>query len=63
MAILGELPSTSGSCYVPGKVSYAPQEAWVFHGTARENILFGDTFRDHEYWSVVEACSLNLVCG
>jgi len=59
MSLLRELPSSSGLCHVSGKVSYVPQEAWVFQGTVRENILFGDDFKNEDYWNTVKACSLD----
>ena len=61
MSLLGELQPSSGLCNVSGKVSYVPQEAWVFQGTIRENILFGDEFNNDEYWNTVKACSLDKV--
>jgi len=41
---LKEIPVKSGAVQVHGKVSYASQEAWVFSGTVKENILFGEGF-------------------
>lgn len=43
MSILGELPIASGRLLVNGHVSYASQQPWIFSGTIRENILFGNT--------------------
>ncbi|KAG4076847.1 hypothetical protein HA402_006557, partial [Bradysia odoriphaga] len=56
--ILGELLAETGTVNVKGSVSYAPQEAWLFSGTIRDNILAGQKL-DHEWYAeVVDACSL-----
>lgn len=52
--ILGELPLLSGKVSVQGKIAYAAQEPWVFSGTVRENILFGEPFRENKYSEVVK---------
>ena len=41
MAILGELPTISGTVAFNGTVAYVPQIPWVFSGTVRDIILFG----------------------
>lgn len=57
-AILRELPLQSGSIRVNGTVSYASQEPWIFGGTIRQNILFGQEYEKKRYEAVVEACAL-----
>jgi len=57
-AILGELPTLAGKISINGNLSYAPQEAWVFGGSIRQNILFGKPFDKEHYWKVIEACAL-----
>ena len=57
-AILGEFPCSRGKISVNGKISYSPQEAWVFSGSIRQNILFGMDFDENRYWKVIEACAL-----
>ena len=42
-------------------VAYVPQEAWIFGGTIRENILIGREFVKEKYEEVIEACSLGKV--
>ena len=59
--LLGELRPVIGSVEVLGSLSYANQEAWVFSGTVRENILFGQPYEPHWYNFVVEACALDTV--
>lgn len=57
-ALLRELPIESGSISVCGKVSYACQEPWVFAGSVRQNILFGQEMDRNRYDMVVKACAL-----
>ncbi|XP_043261450.1 uncharacterized protein LOC122402590 [Colletes gigas] len=40
------------------KISYASQEPWLFSGTVRENILFGQPFNRDRYVAVTKACAL-----
>ncbi|KAJ8929217.1 hypothetical protein NQ314_018096 [Rhamnusium bicolor] len=42
--ILKELPPLEGSVDVEGTVSYASQEPWLFGGSIRQNIIFGQEF-------------------
>lgn len=58
MSILGELPIASGRLEVNGRVSYAAQDAWIFSGTVRDNILFGKPFDSERYNEVLNVCSL-----
>ncbi|XP_063239626.1 probable multidrug resistance-associated protein lethal(2)03659 [Bacillus rossius redtenbacheri] len=57
-AILRELPLTSGSIAVRGEVSYASQEPWLFAGSVRDNILFGQPYDWQRYRQVVKVCAL-----
>ncbi|KAH8350457.1 hypothetical protein KR067_002068 [Drosophila pandora] len=57
-AILGELPVESGEILKSGSVSYAAQEPWLFSGTVRQNILFGQPMDHQRYWTVVKHCAL-----
>lgn len=56
--LLGELQSMEGTVSVRGKVSYASQDQWVFSGSLRENILFGNPFNKEWYDTVIDACAL-----
>eukprot|EP00029_Vermamoeba_vermiformis_P010609 TRINITY_DN5616_c1_g1_i1.p1 TRINITY_DN5616_c1_g1~~TRINITY_DN5616_c1_g1_i1.p1 ORF type:complete len:1339 (+),score=376.87 TRINITY_DN5616_c1_g1_i1:80-4096(+) len=57
-AILGELPTTSGSLAVSGSIAYVAQEAFIFNSTVRENILFGKEYDPVKYRQVLEASAL-----
>lgn len=58
-AILRELPPTNGTLDVAGTISYASQEPWVFVGSVRQNIIFGQEYDKKKYEEVVRACALN----
>ena len=57
-AIAGEVSHTNGTVAYPGGLVYVPQTAWVFSGTIRENILFGEAYDESKYTRVTEACAL-----
>ncbi|CAG2118385.1 unnamed protein product, partial [Medioppia subpectinata] len=59
MAILKELKIKSGSVSVSGKLGYASQESWIFGGTVKENILFGQKFDERKYTRVVHVAALD----
>lgn len=56
--ILGELDLDSGFMNVDGVVSYAAQEAWLFEGSIRSNIVFIEEFDERRYKEVVKVCAL-----
>ncbi|KAL9973266.1 hypothetical protein ACROYT_G019696 [Oculina patagonica] len=57
-AIAGEIPDTSASITFQGTLVYVPQIAWVFSGTIRDNILFGEPYDELKYKRITEACTL-----
>ena len=57
-AIAGEVPDQNGTITFKGTVVYVPQIAWIFSGTIRENILFGEQYNEDKYNRVIEACAL-----
>ncbi|XP_023230038.1 multidrug resistance-associated protein 4-like, partial [Centruroides sculpturatus] len=58
LSILGEIPVTSGKVIAKGKIAYASQEAWVFNGSIRENILFGEEYEEKRYKKVLYITAL-----
>ncbi|XP_058801185.1 ATP-binding cassette sub-family C member 4-like isoform X2 [Phymastichus coffea] len=56
--ILDELKLSKGQVHIHGKLSYASQEPWLFRGTIKSNILFGEIYDEHRYEQVLKACSL-----
>ena len=38
---------------------YASQEAWIFAGSLRQNVLFGQTYEAERYSKVLKACALD----
>ena len=57
-AILGEIPLLAGDISCQGKIAWVSQQPWVFSGTVRDNILFGETFDSHRYCRTLHACDL-----
>ncbi|CAK1548635.1 unnamed protein product [Leptosia nina] len=56
--MLNELPCSSGSVTINGTVSYASQNPWLFVGSVRQNILFGQPFVKVRYMEVCKVCAL-----
>lgn len=53
-----ELPIHKGSIKINGILSYAAQDLWIFCGTLRQNILFGQAYDGERYWKVLQVCAL-----
>lgn len=47
--LLGELPIQEGKAIINGSLSYAAQKPWLFSGTVRNNILFGQLYEKKRY--------------
>ncbi|XP_070211573.1 ATP-binding cassette subfamily C member 4-like [Littorina saxatilis] len=58
MTLIGELPYEIGQISVNGRVAFCAQEPWLFSGSVRDNIVFGDTYDATRYEMVIGACSL-----
>lgn len=61
MMLLAELRITKGHLRIKGQIGYVPQHAWVFSGSVRQNIVFGQTFEEERYNKVIKACALEQV--
>ena len=58
-AIAGEISAgICGTITLQGTLAYVPQTAWIFSGTIKENILFGQPYDEQKYKRVIEACAL-----
>ena len=57
-AIAGEISNVSATITFAGTLVYVPQTPWIFSGTIRENILFGQPYDEPKYNRVIEACAL-----
>ncbi|XP_054784020.1 ABC transporter C family member 8-like [Prosopis cineraria] len=58
-AILGEIPTISGTAKVGGTIAYVSQTSWIQSGTIRDNILFGKPMDETRYQDAIKACALN----
>ena len=41
-----------------GEIAYVPQQAWIFSGTVKENIVFGTPFVQEKFDRLVWSCAL-----
>ena len=57
-SIIKNLRIDLGTVETEGKLIIVPQEHWVFSGTIRDNILFGQPLETKTYENVLDACSL-----
>ena len=58
LGMLNQLPMTSGTSLITGRVAYCAQEAWIVNATLRDNVLFGREFDPVLYGKVIYACEL-----
>jgi ATP-binding cassette subfamily C (CFTR/MRP) protein 4 len=56
--LLGELPPLNGSIKLGGTIAYSSQEPWLFAGTVRNNILFGQEYNRLRYGQIIKICAL-----
>ncbi|TFK08994.1 UDP-N-acetylhexosamine pyrophosphorylase-like protein 1 [Platysternon megacephalum] len=57
-AILGQMYLYDGTVGVDGTLAYVSQQAWIFHGNVRQNILFGEEYNEERYNYAINVCSL-----
>ncbi|XP_034983264.2 cystic fibrosis transmembrane conductance regulator isoform X1 [Zootoca vivipara] len=58
MMIMGELEPLEGKIKHSGRISFCPQVSWIMPGTIKENIIFGVSYDEFRYKSVIKACQL-----
>uniref|UniRef100_A0A8D2D3T4 Cystic fibrosis transmembrane conductance regulator n=1 Tax=Sciurus vulgaris TaxID=55149 RepID=A0A8D2D3T4_SCIVU len=58
MMILGELEPSEGTIKHSGRISFCSQFSWIMPGTIKENIVFGVSYDEYRYRSVIKACQL-----
>lgn len=58
MMIMGELEPSEGKIKHSGRISFCPQFSWIMPGTIKENIIFGVSYDEYRYRSVIKACQL-----
>uniref|UniRef100_A0A8C8RK61 Cystic fibrosis transmembrane conductance regulator n=1 Tax=Pelusios castaneus TaxID=367368 RepID=A0A8C8RK61_9SAUR len=61
MLIMGELEPSDGKIKHSGRISFSPQVSWIMPGTIKENIIFGVSYDEYRYKSVIKACQLEEV--
>ncbi|KAK9149846.1 hypothetical protein Scep_008603 [Stephania cephalantha] len=59
-SVLGETQLIRGSIGYYGSIAYVSQVSWIFSGTIRDNILFGNCYDAKRYSEVLVACALNV---
>ncbi|KAH7677213.1 Xenobiotic-transporting ATPase protein [Dioscorea alata] len=59
LAIIGEIPKTSGLVEICGSIAYVSQTSWIQSGTIRDNILFGKAMDNTKYQITIKACALD----
>ena len=44
LPFFSQLPCAEGSLRLNGALAYVSQQAWIFSGTFKENVVFGEPF-------------------
>ncbi|WKY15512.1 hypothetical protein Q1695_000749 [Nippostrongylus brasiliensis] len=57
-SLLSEARGVSGKLVINGKVAYCSQDVWIFSGTIRDNVLFGNEFDQEKYQRALELSAL-----
>uniref|UniRef100_A0A8C0CQQ0 Cystic fibrosis transmembrane conductance regulator n=1 Tax=Balaenoptera musculus TaxID=9771 RepID=A0A8C0CQQ0_BALMU len=61
MMIMGELEPSEGKIKHSGRISFCSQFSWIMPGTIKDNIIFGVSYDEYRYRSVIKACQLEEV--
>ncbi|EPY86374.1 cystic fibrosis transmembrane conductance regulator [Camelus ferus] len=61
MMIMGELEPSEGKIKHSGRISFCSQFSWIMPGTIKENIIFGVSYDEYRYRSVIKACQLEEI--
>ena len=59
-SIINDVGIDQGSIKTEGKIIIVPQVPWVFSGTIRDNILFGQPLETKKYETILDACALKM---
>ena len=57
-SIMGQIRLIKGKVAVRGLTAYVAQDAWIFNGTVRDNIVFGYEFNSKRFYEAVSCCGL-----
>ncbi|VDO02961.1 unnamed protein product [Rodentolepis nana] len=57
-ALLGNMELVSGRINIKGRLALVSQQAWIFNGTLRDNILFHRPYDPERYSMILKACAL-----
>ncbi|KAI3654035.1 hypothetical protein MP228_000754 [Amoeboaphelidium protococcarum] len=57
-AILGEMKTLSGQIRINGKIGYTMQQPWIKNGSVKDNVSFGDDFRQDQFDHAVQVTAL-----
>ncbi|KAJ8955575.1 hypothetical protein NQ318_001405 [Aromia moschata] len=61
--LLKTFSPVEGIVSVTGRISYVPQEPWIFPSTLKQNIVFGGKLDQVRYEEVLRVCALNYDIG
>ena len=59
-SIINDVGIDQGTIKTEGKLIIVPQVPWVFSGTIRDNILFGQPLETKRYQNILDACALKM---
>ncbi len=59
--LLGELEKFSGTLEMKGKIAYISKAPWIFSGSIKQNILFGNVLDTEKLNRVIQVCGLSKV--